>query len=137
VGQGWGGLPGVDEPAHTLLTILHGGASFDGGCWFVGERSRITLSPVSTSWLGTEPQRDRMTAGHLIILVLIAILIAPLAVADSQYPPSLFENSPLVTTPYGARRPGPGTRPNHRAREPESGGCHHYGDWRYPWPQPC
>jgi hypothetical protein len=70
---------------------------------------------------------------------LVALALASPAWADSDYPAGLFERSPLNDTPAGAPRrehspPGQAKNPP-RARA--SGGCHHYREWRYPWPQPC
>jgi hypothetical protein len=70
---------------------------------------------------------------------LVALVLASPAWADPDYPTGLFERSPLNDTPPAASRPGhnsPGQAKN-PPRERASGGCHHYRDWRYPWPQPC
>jgi hypothetical protein len=70
---------------------------------------------------------------------LVALVLAAPAWADSDYPAGLFERSPVTDAPAAAspeRSPAVG-----RARSPSrsraSGGCHHYRDWRYPYPQPC
>jgi hypothetical protein len=79
-----------------------------------------------------------MNACCLMILTLGATLIAtPPAVADSEYPRGLFENSPVVTSPYGARRQQLAPRARTHDGAHEDGSCHHYRDWSYPWPQPC
>jgi hypothetical protein len=70
---------------------------------------------------------------------LVALVLASPAWADSDYPAGLFERSPLNDTPAAASRrehnsPGHAKNP---VRERASGGCHHYREWRYPWPQPC
>jgi hypothetical protein len=70
---------------------------------------------------------------------LVALVLASPAWADSDYPAGLFERSPLNDTPAAASRRGhnsPGQAKN-PPRERASGGCHHYREWRYPWPQPC
>jgi len=72
---------------------------------------------------------------------LIALVLASPAWADPDYPAGLFERSPLNDTPPAASRQGliissPGQRKN-PPRERARGGCHHYREWRYPWPQPC
>jgi tetrahydromethanopterin S-methyltransferase subunit G len=64
---------------------------------------------------------------------------APNETAGSDYPAGLFERSPLNDTPAAASRRGdnsPGQAKN-PPRERASGGCHHYREWRYPWPQQC
>jgi hypothetical protein len=69
----------------------------------------------------------------------VTLVLASPAWADSDYPAGLFERSPLNDTPAAASRPGnyalgqAKNPPKERAR----GGCHHYHEWRYPWPQPC
>jgi len=69
---------------------------------------------------------------------LVALVLASPAWADSDYPAGLFERSPLNDTPLAASRRGhsPG-QAKHPPRVRASGGCHHYREWRYPWPQPC
>jgi hypothetical protein len=70
---------------------------------------------------------------------LVALVLASPAWADSDYPAGLFERSPLNDTPAAASRRGrnsPGQAKN-PPTERASGGCHHYREWRYPWPQPC
>ena len=61
------------------------------------------------------------------------------AAQAQDYPPGLFERSPLVK-PQG----GPGTGVGYRSRatqnpasEAPNGSCKHYREWFYPWPQPC
>ena len=70
---------------------------------------------------------------------LVVLVLASPASADPDYPAGLFERSPLNDAP-GAPLPRRGANHGHAknpAGEPASGGCHHYRDWRYPWPQPC
>ena len=70
---------------------------------------------------------------------LVALVLASPAWADPDYPSGLFERSPLNDTSPAASRPGhnsPGQAKN-PPTERASGGCHHYREWRYPWPQPC
>jgi hypothetical protein len=61
------------------------------------------------------------------------------AAQAQEYPPGLFERSPLVK-PQG----GPGTGVGYRSRatqnpasEAPNGSCKHYREWFYPWSQPC
>jgi hypothetical protein len=67
---------------------------------------------------------------------LVALVLASPAWADSDYPAGLFERSPLRDTPAAAsRREHDSPR---QAKKPRGErGCHHYREWRYPWPQPC
>jgi len=70
---------------------------------------------------------------------LVALVLASPASADSDYPAGLLERSPLNDAPAAASRRGhhsPGQAKN-PPRERAIGGCHHYREWRYPWPQPC
>ena len=70
---------------------------------------------------------------------LFALVLASPAWAESDYPAGLFERSPLNDTPAAASRRGHNS-PGHAKNPPgerASSGCHHYRDWRYPWPQPC
>ncbi|MBV9906400.1 MAG: hypothetical protein JOY52_02430 [Hyphomicrobiales bacterium] len=70
---------------------------------------------------------------------LVALVLASPAWADSDYPAGLFERSPVTDAPAAdSRQPSPAigqtTKPSgDRGR----GGCHHYREWRYPYPQPC
>jgi hypothetical protein len=70
---------------------------------------------------------------------LVALILASPAWADSDYPAGLFERSPVTDGPAAdSRHPSPAlgrtTRPS---RDRARGGCHHYREWRYPYPQPC
>ena len=70
---------------------------------------------------------------------LIALALAsPAWGGPDDYPPGLFEHSPLNDTPAGDRRSNrpPGQEKNPTS-ERASGACHHYRVWSYPWPQPC
>ena len=70
---------------------------------------------------------------------LVVIVLASPAWADSDYPAGLFERSPLNDTPAAAshRRYDPPGQAKNPPRERTSSDCHHYREWRYPWPQPC
>jgi hypothetical protein len=71
--------------------------------------------------------------------LIVLALASPAWAGPDDYPTGLFERSPLNDTPAAASRRGhnsPGQAKNPR-RERAGGGCHHYRDWRYPWPQPC
>ena len=69
---------------------------------------------------------------------LVALALASPAWADPDYPAGLFERSPLNGPPAAVSRRG---NPPSQAKDPPSerasGACHHYREWRYPWPQPC
>ena len=71
---------------------------------------------------------------------LVALALASPAWADPDYPAGLFERSPLHGRPVAASHPGRKVPPS-EAKGPDSerasGACHHYREWRYPWPQPC
>ena len=70
---------------------------------------------------------------------LVAFFLATPAWADSDYPAGLFERSPVTDTPAAASSQG-NDSPGHSKNPPRaraSEGCHHYREWRYPWPQPC
>jgi hypothetical protein len=76
----------------------------------------------------------------LVRASLIAFALAsPAWGGPDDYPPGLFERSPLNDTPAAVSRGGHRTSaqakipPSERA----SGACHHYRVWSYPWPQPC
>ena len=49
----------------------------------------------------------RESARTAAVIALAAALVAWPALADSDYPPGLFENSPVVPGPGGAPPPGP------------------------------
>ncbi len=70
---------------------------------------------------------------------LVALVLATPAWADADYPAGLFERSPVTDAPAAA--PPPGSRSVGQTTNPSKdrarGGCHHYRDWRYPYPQPC
>jgi len=72
-----------------------------------------------------------------------AMLVAPILVspawADSDSLAGLFEHSPLNDTSAATSSRGIVSRGkrNTQPRERARGGCHHYREWRYPWPQPC
>jgi hypothetical protein len=71
---------------------------------------------------------------------LVALALASPAWADPDYPAGLFERSPLNGPPAAVSRRGHNLPPS-QAKDPPSerasGACHHYREWRYPWPQPC
>ena len=60
--------------------------------------------------------------------VILALLLAQ---GSPEYPPGLFEHSPVFpdSTPAARHKP-----PQHHAHGEK---CHHYGTWNYPVPQPC
>ena len=71
--------------------------------------------------------------------IVVALALASPAWADPDYPAGLFERSPLNGPPAtishrGHKIPSQAKDP---ASERASGACHHYSEWRYPWPQPC
>ena len=68
------------------------------------------------------------------------------AAQAQEYPPGLFERSPLVESqgspvkPQGSPRTGVWRRSQatqNPASEAPEGSCKHYREWFYPWPQPC
>jgi hypothetical protein len=70
---------------------------------------------------------------------LIALVLASPAWADSDYPAGLFERSPVTDAPAAASphgSPALGQAKN-LSRDRTRVGCHHYREWRYPYPQPC
>jgi hypothetical protein len=79
-------------------------------------------------------------------LVALALALASPVRADPDYPAGLFERSPLNGPPAAvSRRAHNNNSPSQSndsplsapAIERASGACHHYREWRYPWPQPC
>jgi hypothetical protein len=73
-------------------------------------------------------------------VVALAIALASPAWADPEYPAGLFERSPLNGPPAAVSHQGtkiPPSQAKDPASERASGACHHYREWRYPWPQPC
>ena len=68
---------------------------------------------------------------------LVAFVLVSPAWADSDYPAGLFERSPLNDTPAATPRHNSPGQSRNPPRERAGGGCHHYREWRYPWPQPC
>lgn len=66
------------------------------------------------------------------------VLASPAWAGPDDYPPGLFENSPLNGAPAGVRRShAPSGQAKNATSEPAGGACHHYRVWTYPWPQPC
>jgi hypothetical protein len=67
-------------------------------------------------------------------------------IASAEYPPHLFERSPLMPSevivhdkcPQGQQivQYVPFAKPKHHHKTDEHG-CHHYSYWGYPYPQPC
>jgi hypothetical protein len=102
--------------------------------------------------------RDPTLPMALMVLATFAAFLFSLALlyaAQAQeYPPGLFERSPLVE-PQGSPRklqgsPRTGVYRSHATPNPASevhmtqpaseapeGSCKHYREWLYPWPQPC
>jgi hypothetical protein len=73
-------------------------------------------------------------------LVALALALASPARADPNYPAGLFERSPLNGPPAAVSRRAHNNSPSQAKDSPierASGACHHYREWRYPWPQPC
>ena len=71
------------------------------------------------------------------IFIVLAVA-SPAWAGPDDYPAGLFERSPLNDTPAAvSRRHSPLGQTKNATRERASGGCHHYREWRYPWPQPC
>jgi hypothetical protein len=70
---------------------------------------------------------------------IVALVLASPAWADSDYPVGLFEHSPVSDEPAAVSHQGHNSlgQAKNPVRERAGGGCHHYRDWRYPWPQPC
>jgi hypothetical protein len=70
---------------------------------------------------------------------IVGLVLASPAWADSDYPAGLFERSPVNDTPAAVspQRHNSLVQAKNPTRERASGGCHHYREWRYPWPQPC
>jgi hypothetical protein len=66
-------------------------------------------------------------------LMTILLVTPAFAQGDTGYPPGLFEHSPVFPD-SAPQRP-----PRHSSPLPkhERDGCHHYSDWRYPYPQSC
>ena len=85
-----------------------------------------------------------------VLTTFVAVLFSLALVYATQaqeYPPGLFERSPLVE-PQGSPRTG--VYRSHATQNPASeahttqpaseapeGSCKHYREWFYPWPQPC
>jgi hypothetical protein len=75
-----------------------------------------------------------------VLPTFVAFSLALVYPAQAQeYPPGLFERSPLVE-PQGSPRTGVWYRSHatqNLASEAPIGSCKHYREWFYPWPQPC
>ena len=102
--------------------------------------------------------RDFALTMALIVLPSFTAILFSLALVYAaqaqEYPPGLFERSPLVE-PQGSPRkpqgsPRTGVYRSHATQNPASeahmtqpaseaaeGSCKHYREWFYPWPQPC
>jgi hypothetical protein len=87
----------------------------------------------------------------MVLPTFVAVLfsLAHVYAAQAQeYPPGLFERSPLIE-PQGERSslvkpqgsPRTGVYRSHATQNPASeapeGSYKHYREWFYPWPQPC
>ena len=68
---------------------------------------------------------------------LVALVLASPAWADADYPAGLFEHSPVTDGPAAAPHPGSRSVGKAPSKDGARGGCHHYREWRYPYPQPC
>ena len=91
----------------------------------------------------------------MVLPTFVAVLFSLALVYAAQaqeYPPGLFERSPLVEpqgspvkpqgspVPQGSPRTGVWRRSQltqNPASEAPEGSCKHYREWFYPWPQPC
>jgi hypothetical protein len=77
-------------------------------------------------------------AGLIVVALVSPALVSPTWAEPGDYPPGLFERSPLIDTPAAVR---PSHGPEGQAKNLHSvragGDCHHYRVWSYPWPQPC
>jgi hypothetical protein len=94
--------------------------------------------------------RDFALTMALIVLPSFTAILFSLALVYAaqaqEYPPGLFERSPIVE-PHGSpvkpqESPKTGVwRRSQLTQNPASGvaqgSCKHYRDWFYPWPQPC
>jgi hypothetical protein len=108
--------------------------------------------------------RDPASASMRDPALPMALMVLPTFVAVSfsalvytaqaqEYPPGLFERSPLVEPQGSPAKPqgspvksqgSPRTGVWHQsqatenpASEASGGSCKHYREWFYPWPQPC
>ena len=79
----------------------------------------------------------------MVLPTFVAVLFSPALVYAAQaqeYPPGLFERSPLVEPQGSPVKPQEGGRSRatqNPASEAPKGSCKHYREWFYPWPQPC
>jgi len=70
--------------------------------------------------------------------LIVLALVSPAWGGPDDYPPGLFEHSPLNDMLAGDRRSHrPPEQEKNPTNEPASGACHHYRVWSYPWRQPC
>jgi len=77
---------------------------------------------------------------RMSLVAVVALVLASPAWADSDYPAGLFERSPVTDAPAAAppRQGSPAIgRPRSPSKSRDNGACHHYREWRYPYPQPC
>ena len=99
-----------------------------------------TRSSVNRVLGGNARRSDLLLArASLIALALASPAASPAWGGPDDYPPGLFERSPLNDTPAAVSRRG--HSPSGQAKIPPSerasGACHHYRVWSYPSPQPC
>jgi len=80
------------------------------------------------------------------VAVFSSLALVYAAAQAQEYPPGLFERSPLIepqgspVKPQGSPRTGVWYRSQptqNSASEAPEGSCKHYREWFYPWPQPC
>ena len=93
--------------------------------------------------------RDPALPMALMLPTFVAVFFSPALVYAAQaqeYPPGLFERSPLIEpqgTPAKPQEsptrgvPYRSQATQNPASEAPRGSCKHYREWFYPWPQPC
>jgi transposase-like protein len=80
----------------------------------------------SVSDLPTRPREPRSTV--------LTVEEEAVVIAFRRHTLLPLNNTPAAASRRGHNSPGQAKNP---PRERASGGCHHYREWRYPWPQPC
>lgn len=68
---------------------------------------------------------------RISIIALTIFVSSSVSYSDEEYPPGLFENSPVINQHNYHK-----SKKEHRKHEKDNG-CHHYENWNYPYPQPC
>ena len=132
-------LPSQRSPPDALRRLGDGGMSLD-----LEKAASDLRCEVRVLGCGMQSSLHRKSRWGILSSVfarasLVALVLASPALADSDYPAGLFERSPLNDTPAAASSRGHNSprQAKNPPRERASGGCHHYREWRYPWPQPC